>query len=69
VDTTLTDSQAGRSLNAAYEALVREETAQGKTDLLRAFRGAILHGLADMVHVEHEGRRPDSIIADILTEI
>lgn len=66
---TLTDRQFERAANMAYTAVVQAEGEDNKRDLLRALKRNILHALADMVYVEHEGRRDDSIIDEVLTEL
>jgi hypothetical protein len=65
----LTDVQCGQAANAAYAAVAQEETKVEATYLLYAFSDEILYAVANMVHVEVDGRSRGAIIRDILTEI
>jgi len=65
----LTDRQFERATDAAYAAVAATEGVDSKRNLLRALKSRVLHALADLVYVEHQGRRDESIITDILGEI
>ena len=65
----LTGRRLERASNAAYAAVATTEGVDEKRNLLRALKSRVLHALADLVYVEHDGRRDESIINDILGEI